>query len=208
MASNVQEFPILKIDADFGSGTVTGIFELYGGESNRASVDERIENTLIVDNGASNLLGLLSDLAQSGSEGRKGLHIDVGGGQHTFQVDCQIPEGAETPDGTPVQWGSSATVDDPPTQESATGAHPVAQQNVLNNYLRTASPDSLTPATLEYGLWSSQGPLSPLDVIIKQPNVSVPAGNPRIEVQARIAETQDATQANDAAGRVKRGVVP
>lgn len=205
MASNVQEYPILSIDADFGSGTVTGVFELYGGESGRASVDESVQNAYVTDNGASNILGLYKLLSEGGQPARKGLHIDVGGGEHAFRVDCQIPEGTTTGDGSPVQWGSSATEDDPPTEQSATGAHPVAQQNVFNNYLRSATPDSSTPATLEYGIWSSAGPASPLDVVIKQPTVIVPSGQPRIEINALIAETQDASQVLDAAERTKRG---
>lgn len=203
----LQEYPSLTVDVDFGGGGTTGTFELYGGEARRDSVDEGVENPFPVDNGLDNLLGLVKGLSENGESGRKGVHVDVGGGQHVFRVQVTLPEGGMKDDDTPIQWGSSNTVDDPPTATSATGAHPIAQQNVLNRYFTVGSPDSLQPATLEWGLYTddTDTPYDPLNVVVKNLSASVAAGTPQLEVSMTIAETVDGREAVDAAERTKRG---
>jgi hypothetical protein len=75
------EYPRLSLEADFGDGPVTGTFELYGGEAQRDSVDDGIENAFPVDNGLNQLLGLLTTADATGGTGRRGVHIDVSEGQ-------------------------------------------------------------------------------------------------------------------------------
>lgn len=198
---------------DFGDGPETGVFEFYGGEQGLASVGEGIQNTQAVDNGLNNILGLLSQLTGDGTGGdiggRTGLNIDVGGGVHAWQISSQIPVGAEKADGTPVQWGSSATVTDPATATSATGASATEMRNVINRYLDVGTIDSNNPATLEEGMYTSDAdtPYEPLKVVPKtQPSsFEVSGGETRLNVSLLVTKTADTSDAIEAAERTKRG---
>lgn len=202
------EYPRLSLEADFGDGPVTGTFELYGGEAQRDSVDDGIENAFPVDNGLNQLLGLLTTVEGDGGAGRRGLHIDVGGGQRVRRVTATLPQGGTKENGDPIQWGANDTTDTAPyPKDSATGGHPIAMQCVFQEYFDIGSPDSTNPATLEYGLYTSDSdtPYDPVDVVVKQPQVSVPSGSPRVEVSVVIAGTVDGSEAVEAAERTKRG---
>lgn len=160
-----QPFPILEIDADFGSphGEVTGVFHFR-----KATVEEVTRTGKLVSNQFSNLLGALEQLGvlPEGGDGREGITIDAGGGQHVFEIDL-VGIGAE--DG---QWGRT---NDPDVldQTSATGGDRIQKMNVLHRYINLGRTDSFHPARLIYGEYASGGimPQDHLDVAIEDPNV-------------------------------------
>lgn len=118
----------------------------------------------LVDNAFSSVIGLLSEYLDIPG-GRKGVTVDIGGGQHIWEIDL-VSLGA--PDG---QWGytDDTTVVD---EATATGADRRVKQNVLMNYIVTASIDSFTPARLYYGEYAPNGEIAEhASVYFEDPNV-------------------------------------
>lgn len=140
------EYPILEMDCDFGAGPVTGVFELYGD----ATVDENIRTGYLIGGRGATVNAILQGSADPDEQLRRGLHLDLGGGQHVYNIKAIGWEGGQKADGDPPQWGTSA---DPGTQTatSATGGSSVRQQAVLNNFLAVGQYDSRGPARLHYG---------------------------------------------------------
>lgn len=158
-----QDYPIIEIDADFGGsiGEVTGRFELR-----KANVEEVTRTGKLVDNAFSQVLSLLSEYLPIDLDGRKGITIDAGGGQHTFEIDF---EGLSDPDG---QWGYTAdtSVLD---QASATGGDRIQKMQVFQRYIGVAKVHSLSPARLIYGEYAPNGfmPRDHVDVYFEDPNL-------------------------------------
>lgn len=142
-----QGYPIIEIDADFGGtiGQVTGRFEIK-----KATVSENTRTGYLVDSAFSQVIGLLAEYLPVDDTARKGITIDVGGGQHIFEIEF---EGLGEEDG---QWGYSAdtAVLD---QATATGGDRVQKVQVLQRYINVAEVHSLSPARLIYGEWAPGG---------------------------------------------------
>lgn len=174
------QYPVLELDADFGGsiGKVTGTFEMYGD----TKVTENLRTGFLIGGRGSSVNGIIEGYRNDGDPTRKGVHLDLGGGQHTFEVEFLGWEGATKDDGADVQWGYSSdpTVTD---EATATGADPTTQVNVLMNYLRVGTYDSRAPGRLYWGEYtdgtydSSAGLVGgPLEVAVESPSLTRKAG--------------------------------
>ncbi|QLK25406.1 hypothetical protein HYG81_15130 [Natrinema zhouii] len=176
----------LTIPANFGSGSVEGVFEAF---TNPTDTDE-VRTGYLLDNSFDQALAILQGLLEDGEPDRKGIHLDLGGGQHAIDLRADVTSDA-TPDenGDPLQWGSSSD----PAQFSATtatGGTALQKVQVFQHYVRVAGTDSLTPATLEYGEYSSSGVLEPLDVVFEQPSFERQSSD-KYQFSAAFVETVD-----------------
>lgn len=160
-----QDYPIFEITATFPSvGQRTGRFEFK-----KATIEAGIETGYLVDDGFSDIAGILADLAGSEDGSRRGITVDTGGGRHVNEVDFTLRTGDDG------QWGYSAdtnTLD----EATASGGDRLQKIQVFNRYLMFASPDSFTPATLELGEYAPGGvmPTSGLDVYLEGPSFTRP----------------------------------
>lgn len=159
----------IEIDADFGSGTVTGVFEAF------VEVDELSEEVrtgYLTDAGGDDILGQLFGLVEDGEPQNKSFIVGLGGGTHAISLTAQINSGETTTnDGTTLQWGSSSdpTVFD---ETTATGADAYQKAQIFQHYVRVASIDSLTPARIQWGEFAPNGVLDDhLKVAFEQPKM-------------------------------------
>lgn len=165
--------PRIEIDADFGGsiGSVTGIFEPTLPDGG-GGITDVVRTGFLLSGAGDDTLGFIFDLLDADESVRKGLSIDVGGGEHAVELNAQVTSGhVEDNDGTTLQWGASS---DPDTLDETTATGGTARQKaqIFQNYLRTAGggADSLSPARLVWGEYSPSGVLEDhLDVVIEQP---------------------------------------
>ncbi|MEA5387127.1 hypothetical protein VB779_08700 [Haloarculaceae archaeon H-GB11] len=159
-----QEYPILKITADFPSrGLTTGTFAFK-----KCSVSEKTRTGYLVS-GGSQIYGLLSEIPGLDLPNNVSPTVNVGGGQHAFELSGEII--TSEADG---QWGRT---DDATTldETTATGGTRAQKSNVFHNYMRYSNNDSFVPAELIYGEWSPGGvmPEDSLSVAIEDPETSI-----------------------------------
>lgn len=195
------EYPVLELDADFGSGLVTGVFELYGD----VDVTQAIRTGYLVGGRGSSVNGIFDS---SGDEQRKGVHLDLGGGQHTWQVKATGWKAATKADGSNVQWGTSSdpTVE---SESSATGAKAVTQMDVFCHFLSVGTFDSQGGARLRYGEHSdgtyaaSAGSMDPYKTVaIESPQVQLSADSKdKMDVSMTLIDTMVIKELRDAKKR-------
>jgi len=177
-------------------GTQDVVFEIP--PSDPFEFAESIRTGFLVDSVGESILALLNEYLEDGASKRKGVHIDVGGGQHTIELSFDTPVTQRKADGSLHQWGY--TSDDTVTNEaSATGASTEVQCAVFSNALRKAAPDSLTPAKLQVGQYHPGGILDDqLDVVLESPEVVQESSKPRKgDINLTMIETTDITQTLD-----------
>lgn len=85
---------------------------------------------------------------------RQGIFLDLGGGEHIVEVEATGWTGSD------LAWGG------------VSGADPITQLNVLEKTLVSTQIDSFSPATIEFGEFSSQGMYSPLNVVVEGPRMT------------------------------------
>lgn len=192
------QHPILEIDADFGSGPVTGVFEFFAAEENSFQVEESIRTGPIVSGAGNQALSILQGILNDGESKRKGITLDFGGGQHIFEISAQTWPNMQRPDGGDAQWGASS---DPSVLDatSATGADPYQQQQVFMNYLRVSQTDSLSPARLKFGEYHPDGILDDeLEVVIEDPTAVINSDSPTtMDFSLTLVETLNLEQVLD-----------
>lgn len=201
-----QEKFILEIEADVDKdGTKeTGVFEMLGD----VEVTEGIRTGYLIGGKGSQAFGVLSTIGDivhgQGSPKRKGIHLDLGGGQHMFQISFRGWEGAIDPDGNALQWGDGSGS----MPADATQSDPTTQVNCFMNYLRIGEIDSLRPARLTFGEYSPTGTITNdetdnhLSVVIEQPTLTRTAGQPNTyEGTLTVIETVTIDDVLDAALR-------
>lgn len=164
---------VLEADVDQDGQQETGRFVMVG----NLSVTPGLRTGFIVGGRGSTANSVFSSLVEQYGTGntsafqnpskREGVHLDLGGGEHSVDVEFRGWEGATLSDGTPVQWGNDPNPGR--TQASATGQDPITQIDVLLRYLTVGEYDSRAPATLEYGEYSTDGLFEPIDVAIEGP---------------------------------------
>lgn len=158
-----QSYPIFKITATLPTvGQQTGVFEMK-----KATATETIRTGFLVENRFADVFASLGDIVNDDQGGRRGINVDAGGGQHVIEVDAEIRSGDDG------QWGYSSntnTLD----EGTASGGDRTQKAQVLQNYLLYASPDSITPATLEYGERAPGGEMPTLDVYVEDPSIRIP----------------------------------
>lgn len=168
----MSQIPTIKIDANFGNGTVTGVFQPSLPDDATNAISDGIRTGYLLSGAGDDAIGFLLGLVGEGESARKGFSLDAGGGEHTIELEAQVTDGETTDnDGQTLQWGSSA---DPTvkTEASATGADAVTKAQVFTNYMRVASggTDSFSPARFSWGEYSSNGVLEDeLNVLLEQP---------------------------------------
>lgn len=165
-----QDYLSLEIDATFESGAATGIFEFGPADEGKLQIEEGIRTGFLVENVGDGALSILKEFLADGAPLRQGFFVDVGAGTHYFEINFQCPGDTPKSDGSVHQWGSTAD-DTVLNEQSATGAGPIQQMQVFNNYLRTATIDSQSPARFSFGEYSSSGIMdeSQLDVVLESP---------------------------------------
>lgn len=197
-------YPVLELDADFGSGTVTGVFELYGD----VEVQQGVRTGYLIGGRGSSVNGIVQGTFDKGEEKRRGVHLDLGGGQHTWQVKATGWKAGQKADGTPVQWGTSS---DPSkvSATTATGAEAIVQQDVLNHFLSVGTYDSRGDARLRFGehsdgtYASSNGLMDDFkNVAIESPQTTISAeSKDKIDVSLTLIDTMVIKELQDAKGK-------
>ncbi|WP_435346032.1 hypothetical protein [Haloarchaeobius sp. HRN-SO-5] len=193
--------PALEIDADFGSGTTTGMFEFPGGLSDGGGFEVELQGRTgpLVNNQLSQVYSFLTEVTGVGESGRKGVTVDFGGGEFAVQISGDLWDGEMSTRSGTAQWGSST---DPGTlnQSTATGASAEQKMQVFMEYWRYASIGSLTPARLTLGEYHPNGVLeSPLGVVIEQPQVAINSQRAGVaDIQLSLVETVTLDGALDA----------
>jgi hypothetical protein len=199
-----QNYIALEITAEFPTaGEKTGVFEFIDGEDSAFSAEQAIRTGYLLNNSFDDLAALFTGLTgiqnENGTD-RKGLHLDVGGGEHATTVQWQTPGSRSTPDGTVAQWGSSPDSAVGPNRHTATGvADKVIQQQVFMEYLRVGSPDSFQPAKLTFGEYCPNGFLDDyLAVAIEEPSVQTANDNPALaDGSMTLVETRNLSLGGD-----------
>ncbi|WP_254766500.1 hypothetical protein [Salinilacihabitans rarus] len=164
--------PRIELTADFGSGPVTGVFEAFVIGEGSGDVGDDIRTGFLLSGAGDQAIGFLLGLLDAGETARKGVHYDAGGGEHAIPIRANVTSGP-TPNGEGgvLQWGASA---DPDVldQTTATGGTAIQKAQIFNHYLSVAGggTDSLAPATLEWGEYSTDGVLDPLEVVLEEPS--------------------------------------
>lgn len=205
---------VLELDANVDPGTDgkdTGVFEMVG----NLEVQQGIETDYLLFSGqGSTLNAIMSGTADQigdffGSDpeetNRAGFHLDLGGGRHTIDLNFNGWEGAEDQHGVPLQWGDTGNPDEV-TPGDATGADPLTQMNVLNQYLRIGEFDSRYPhARLRFGEYDENGMYDDyLHVAVRRNNVNRVAEDPiSFDGSITLEETNNWTSAIDAIGKVE-----
>lgn len=137
-------------------------YAMHGG----ISISAGVRTGYILDGSGSTFTAIFQSLIESGNslfsgiDQRKGIYLDLGGGEHIVEIEFQGWEGSD------LAWGNS------------TGAAPITQVNELERQLVTTQVDSFRPATLEYGEWSSSGQYSPISVAVESPRFEHSADSP------------------------------
>ncbi len=166
----------LTIEGEVAGIQRTGVFEFgeygpRGEEGGGASVEDQIRTGFLLENAGEAILNAYRDAVDSSAPFRRGIHVDRGGGQHALELDFATPQNGRKSDGSHFQWGSSSDPDAGPNEHTATGGSAEEQMAVLINYLRHVRIDSTSPATFEWGEYSSEGILDPLKVVVESPSV-------------------------------------
>lgn len=212
----------LELDADVdpgASGKETGMFEMVGD----LEVSESMNTMFFIASGqgstvnavTSGTIDAISDLLNSDTEitNRAGFHLDLGGGQHQFELNFLGWEGATDKDGNNVQWGDPNR---PIGVANATGEAPLTQMQCLMEYLRIGEFDSRYPhARLRFGEYSGgtdpAGNAYPsglydeyIHVAVKNINMTRVAGEEvSFNGSLSLEETKNWTAAIDAVGRIE-----
>lgn len=194
-------------DVDFGGsiGTVTGVFHMYGD----AEITESIRTGFVVGGRGSTVNGIVQSTLGTDQPMRKGVYVDLGGGQHTLEVQFIGWEGAQDTDGNSLQWGSSASTTTV-NAATATGAAPTTQMQVFINYLRHGTFGSISPARARFGEYSdgtygvSAGSMDDyLPVAIESPSFTRSAGeNTTYNGSLTLVEALTTSDALDAAAKL------
>jgi len=153
----------LEVDADVdGDGSSeTGRFEFRG----NLEVVPTIRTGFLVGGAGSTVNAIFSETFGEGEEKRKGVHLDLGGGTRAVEIQFTSWEGS------PDRWGATGGGLNA-TGTDATGASPLAQMDVLMQYMAIGEVDSRNPARLEYGLHGPGEPFDTLKVVMEQPRLS------------------------------------
>lgn len=119
-------------------------------------VRPRVRTGYLLDNEGSTTMQIISALL-GGTDffpnisQRRGIHLDLGGGEYIVQLEFSNWEGSE------FQWGGYA------------GADPTTQLEVMMDAFVTTQVDSFRPAILEYGEHHAGGIFSPVPVALEAP---------------------------------------
>lgn len=153
----------LRCDCNGDGSREEGIFRMYGDPD----VTEFVRTGYIVGGRGSTVNSILQE-ATGGESQRRGVHLDLGGGVHGFQIDFRGWEDAKDANNQDVTWGDPSYSS--PSVENATGADPLTQSNVFMKYLTVGEFDSRggDEAVFEYGEWSDEGLFEPIDVVFEQ----------------------------------------
>ena len=157
---------ILELDADVDpntSGMDNGQFEMVG----NLEVDNIITPSFIVGGTGTTINGIIQSTLDSAGElvgiedalppqKRAGLHLDLGGGRHQFQLKFIGWDGATDSNGNDLTWGDPSAAEG--TAANATGESPLRQMQVLARYLKIGEYDSRADnARLKFGEYSPSG---------------------------------------------------
>jgi len=150
----------MDADVDGDGNTETGVFDL----SNGIDITPRIRTgDLIAQAGSS--AGSFIDYISGDENGRAGYNIDAGGGAAAVDIQFKSWEGSTG------RWGDGSGTD----QADAEGDAVLRQMSVFWRYLNRGKYDSKSPATFEWGEFSSSGVYDPLQVTFEEPSTSFTA---------------------------------
>lgn len=170
---------VLELDADVDEGTSgrdTGVFEMagnavvnFGGNVNYLLASGQGSTLNAITSQATNSAGELLNKNPDNVAKRRGIYFDLGGGINQFDVQFTGWEGADDANVNHMQWGVPAGK--PSLQTNAgnqyggydadarydqTGADPLPQLQLLQEFLRAGEYDSRAPhARLYIGEYST-----------------------------------------------------
>jgi len=195
-----QNYIALEITADFDDvGEKTSRFEFVKGDDSKISMEQSIRTGFLLNNSFDNIAALVSELTNDEDTDRKGLHLDVGGGEHALTLEFQVPRATTKPNGDIAQWGSSSDPAIGPNRHTATDAGKIQQMQTFMEFLRVGSPDSGAPARLTFGEYSPSGYLDDyLSVALEEPSIVVDNADPHwADGSVTLVETQDLSDGGD-----------
>jgi len=201
-----QDYIALEITADFDSvGEKTGRFEFVKGDDSKISMEQSIRTGFLLNNSFDSIIAIFSELTNGDDTDRKGLHLDVGGGEHALTLEFQTPRETRKSNGDIAQWGSSSNPGVGPNRHTATGAGKIQQMQTFIEYLRVGSPDSATPAEFTFGEYCPSGYLDDhLLVALEEPSINVNNADPYwADGSVVLVETRDLRDEADAAQQLR-----
>lgn len=168
-----QNYARLEWTADYSSGEKTVAFELGIGAQGAAEISESVRTGYLIGGGGQ-VLSVIANLIDPGAEKNQQFFVDLGAGQHIWELSFQAPLDTKKEDGSFYQWGSSASATDGPNEHTATGVtDPLVQQNIFMHALNVATFTSGSAITLSVGEYSDSGILSPEEVVPENPSTSL-----------------------------------
>ena len=201
-----QDYVALEITADFDTvGEKTGRFEVLKGSDSKMSMEQSIRTGFLLNNSFDNIAAVFSDQTSGDDTDRKGLHLDVGGGEHALPLEFQTPRETRKSNGDIAQWGSSSNPGVGPNRHTATGAGKIQQMQTFIEYLRVGAPDSATPAEFTFGEYCPSGYLDDhLLVALEEPSINVNNADPYwADGSVVLVETRDLRDEADAAQQLR-----
>lgn len=191
----------LELEASFPSGSQTGVFEIVGGSENAPwQRGHQTEMQYVLDSFAGTILATTTDFLLEGDPDRKGIHLDLGNGEHAIPLEWELATDLTKPGGEFPQWGSSPDPDAGPNLHTATGADAHTQAGVLQQYIMRGTFDSRTPAVLRMGEWAPDGVFDELNGTIKNPDLTEREAG-KVSCSIRFVTTQSTDQIIDAINR-------
>lgn len=152
----MQEYMSLEIEAHIDGADRVGRFEFGPAQEGRLTVSEGVRTGYLLQGSLSQLSALITDFIDEDEADRKGFYVDLGGGQHTFDIRFESPKDSEKPGGGLYQWGTTAD-DSVLEPHSATGAGRITQLQVFSNFVRRGKTDSFTPGRFQFGQYHESG---------------------------------------------------
>jgi len=144
----------LPADVDGDGQAEQGVFDLSTG----VSITPGIRTGDLIGQTGSQAAALI-DYVSPGDQGRAGYNLDVGGGAAFYRVEFRGFEGSSG------RWGNGSSDD----VADAEAEDVWRQLSVWQRYLNRGEFDSRSPATFEWGDYSSSGAYDPIAVSVEEP---------------------------------------
>lgn len=150
----------LEVSADVdGDGTAEDATFWLG---EQMQLTPQVETQDLIAQAGTNALSFI-DWATGGDSGRGGINFNFGGGVAATEISFVLPAGDAS-----LSWGDGSSDD----AADATGSDVLHQLSVWDRYMDRAETDSLAPATLSWGMYSSSGVYDPKQVAIQNPTAT------------------------------------
>lgn len=199
----MQPHPELRITATIDGKERTGIFEFGPAEKGGVQVKDSVRTGYLLDSSFDQLAAIFAEALDIESPDRAGINVDLGGGQHTIQIEFDSPGETQKDDGSYYQWGTTADADTL-NAHSATGADEITQQQVFMNFFRRGKFGSISEINsvieFRFGQYCEEGVLDDyIPVVPESPEADIFNDQPGyLSGSITLVETRDLDEALDA----------